>query len=102
MSALKFTTSPAPNNGRLTERETAAAIGGNLGDLFMIRHGGPKTKDPNFPQPVGHTYDAVAVMDWVAARDNRAAQSAGTATSPPVGPGSPSRDRRSPMDRRAR
>lgn len=83
MSADKNSASPPSGNGRLTMQQTAAAIGGNLGDLALLRHGGPKNRDPTFPPMVGQTFDAAEVMEWVKARDSRAAQTSVPPTPPP-------------------
>jgi hypothetical protein len=63
------TSSPASLSRRLTPRETAAVIGGNLGDLVMFRYGGPKYRDPTFPVMVKQTYDEAEVLAWKQARD---------------------------------
>jgi hypothetical protein len=93
----KQTTSASSPSRRLTHSETAVAIGGTLGDLVKIRHGGPKTRDPSFPPMVNQTFDVTAVDMWVKNRDSL--QSAPVST-PPVTAHAPQRERRETTDRR--
>jgi hypothetical protein len=51
MSAVKSSSSQVPGNGRLTERQAAAELGLNLGQLGQIRYGGPKYHDPSLVRP---------------------------------------------------
>ena len=95
---MKTLTTTQSATGRLTARETAAAIGGNLGDLIKFRHGGPKTRDPTFPLPVVHTYDTAEVQAWIKARDSQ--RSSPTAPLPVATTNAV--DRRAIPDRRAR
>jgi hypothetical protein len=62
---------------RLTIRETAAAIGTNLGGLLKLRSKGARLYDPTFPPMVNQTFDEAGVLSWKAARDAKAANPGG-------------------------
>lgn len=69
MSSVTHTTSPVPGNGRLTMRQTAAAIGTNLGTLLLLRAKGSMLFDPTFPPMVDQTFDEAAISAWKKRRD---------------------------------
>lgn len=87
----------APTSRRLTHRETAAALGINLGDMGKLRSKGARNFDPLFPQQTNATFDESEVLAWRAARDNRVTQ--GNAQ-PSVAPINSQQDRRVCPDRR--
>jgi hypothetical protein len=91
---------PASSPRRLSMGETATAIGGNLGDLLKILHGGPKTRDPTFPPKIGQHFREEEVLAWVKARDERAAQQSTPTAPPPVATAAPLDRRATTPDRR--
>jgi hypothetical protein len=85
MSAAKSTSSTVPGNGRLTARETAAAIGTNLGGVLRLH------SDPLFPRRgIAGSYDKAGVLGWIKNRDSQTS----TPTAPPTITANPPRDRR--------
>ena len=54
---------------RLTMRQTAAAIGTNLGHMVLLRSTGSMLFDPAFPPMVGGTFDEAEISAWKKRRD---------------------------------
>ena len=54
---------------RLSPRQTAAAIGTNLGHLVLLRAKGSMLFDPTFPPMVDQTFDEAAISAWKKRRD---------------------------------
>jgi len=61
---------------RLTLRETAAALGTNVGTVFQLRAKDSRTSAPTFPPMTNGTFDEAAVLAWRADRDAKAAPAA--------------------------
>ena len=57
---------------RLTLRETAAAIGTNLGGLSKLRSKGARLFDPSFPSPVGGLFIEAEILAWKKSKEEEA------------------------------
>jgi uncharacterized protein (DUF1800 family) len=93
-------TPSTPGNERLTERQAAAELGLNLGQLIQLRANGARLFDPSFPRMLpDRTFVESEILAYKKLRDSRAAASS-TPTAPPPVVTNDQRDRRAAADRR--
>ncbi len=96
MSTVKSTTSPVPGNGRLTPRQIADVLEITVDQVMRNSAKGGRFFSPSFPPMHRGTFAADDVAIYKQRKDDLAKPAdASPATSPP-------RERRSPVDRRAR